>query len=56
MLHVCRNEILKEVEDVDYIALLGDEATAVSNTVQFVMVLRYVLKCGSAAERFWGFI
>lgn len=55
MLDVCRSEILREIAEVDYLALLGDEATDVSNCVQFVMVLRYVLKCGSAAERFWGF-
>lgn len=55
MLEVCREEILQEVGDADYLAILGDETTDVSNYVQFVLVLRTVDKVGNVVERFWGF-
>ena len=52
MLEVCREEILKEIEDAEYIAVMGDETTDVSNKVQFVIVIRYINKKVDVVERF----
>lgn len=55
MLTVCKNEILKEVEVADFLAIQCDETTDVSNHCQMAIILRYV-KEHSIREHFWTFL
>jgi hypothetical protein len=55
ILDVCREEILKEIKDCEYVSIVGDETTDTSNQVQFALLVRYVTKSAEVHERFWGF-
>ena len=54
LLKVYREEVVGEVGKAKYVAVLADESTDVSGSLQLVIVLRYVLDTG-VKERFWGF-
>lgn len=55
MLEVCRDVIIEEMKQADYVAIMADETTDVSEQTQLVLVFRYE-KNGVPYERFWGFI
>ncbi|XP_023312056.1 zinc finger MYM-type protein 1-like [Anoplophora glabripennis] len=55
MLEVCRNKIVTEINQSNYVAVMADEITDVSSKFQMVVVLRYVHE-GSPVERFLAFI
>lgn len=55
MLNVCREQILSEIRESQFVAIEADETTDVSNKCQMVLVFRYELG-GHVYERFWGFI
>ena len=55
MLDVFREEILAEIEGSEFISVLADETTDISEKFQLVIVVRYCNKEGKAMERFWGF-
>lgn len=55
MLTVCQSEILKEVEQADFLSIQCDETTDVSNHCQMVIILRYV-NGHAICERFWRFL
>ena len=54
-LEVYHKELCKEIEGADYIAIIADETTDVSNKFQLVIVLRYIIG-GKPVERFWKFV
>lgn len=55
MLQVYHEEVRKEIQKVDYVAIIADETTDVSCNFQLVTVLRYIV-AGQPVERFWNFI
>ena len=55
MLNECRKQIKVEIANADFISVIADETTDVSNKFQLVVVLRYILSNGKPVERFWGF-
>ncbi|KAF4529478.1 hypothetical protein B566_EDAN017765 [Ephemera danica] len=55
MYEVYQEEILAQVAEAEFMAVLGDETTDVENHIQYVIVIRYVLPNGDVTERFWGF-
>jgi len=54
MLEVCRDKIKEEINQSDFIALMADDTTDVSEHLQMALVFRYELN-GNVYERFWGF-
>ena len=52
MLNVFREEILAEIEEAEFVSILADETTDISEKFQLVIVLRYCNKEGKAVERF----
>jgi len=54
-LTVCQNQIKTEINEADFISIIADETTDVSNFFQMSIVFRYVLTDGSPVERFWSF-
>jgi len=52
---VARQNILSEIEMVQFISIIVDWTTHVSSTVHMVILFRYELK-GKPVERFWGFL
>ena len=55
MLEVFREEILSEIEETEFVSVLADETTDISEKFQLVIVLRYCNKEGKVVERFYGF-
>lgn len=55
ILNVCKTEILKEVSNANFLSILCDETTDVSNHCQMVLILRYVHGY-KVCERFWSFL
>lgn len=55
MFSVCQEEISKEIKEADYLSVIVDETTDVSNKYQMVVVFRYIAK-GKPVERFWNFL
>ncbi|CAH1106263.1 unnamed protein product [Psylliodes chrysocephalus] len=55
MFTVCQEEISKEIENADYLSIIADETSDVSNKFQMAIVFRYILK-GKPVERFWDFL
>lgn len=55
MFNVCQEEISKEIEQADYLSIIADETSDVSNKFQMAIVFRYVVK-GKPVERFWDFL
>ena len=54
MLEVCRDKIKEELNKTNFVALMADETTDISDRLQLVLVFRYELE-GVVQERFWGF-
>ena len=48
----CTNQ--KEIEQADFVAVIADDTTDVSNHLQNVVVFRYIVP-GKVIERFWTF-
>ncbi|XP_025410376.1 zinc finger MYM-type protein 1-like [Sipha flava] len=55
ILLVTRKQILLEIETAQFVSIIVDETTDISNMFQLVIVFRYELK-GQPVERFWGFL
>ena len=51
---ICREFIRKEIKESDFLAIISDNATDVSNYSQNVGVFRYI-KNETIVERFWSF-
>lgn len=54
--YVLKEEIRVEFENADYVGLLLDETTDVSNKSQLSIIFRYVKKDGFVVERFFSFV
>ena len=54
MLEVCHETIMQEMKNADFIALMADETTDISDQSQLALVFRYEIN-GQPHERFWGF-
>ncbi|KAL4126426.1 hypothetical protein QTP88_010648 [Uroleucon formosanum] len=54
ILSVCRNKIVNEIQQSEFISIIVDETTDISNIFQLVLILRYEVQ-GRPVERFWGF-
>ena len=52
---MCKQIIETEINNSDYLAVMMDETTDVSDKSQVVLVFRYI-KNGKAVERFWKFL
>jgi hypothetical protein len=52
MLEVCREKIKEELNEAQFVALMADETTDVSEHFQVVIVYRYEMN-GSVHQRFW---
>jgi hypothetical protein len=55
MFSVCQEEISKEINEADYLAVIADETSDVSNIFQMAIVFRYIVR-GKPVERFWHFL
>lgn len=55
MLEVCQEEIIKEIKEAEFLAIIADETSDISNIFQMATVFRYVVK-GKPVERFWNFV
>lgn len=55
MFNVCQEEISKEIKEADYLSIIADETSDVSNIFQMAIVFRYIAK-GKPVERFWDFL
>ena len=54
MLDICKDTIKKEIKESDFLAVISDDTTDVSNHSQNVVVFRYI-KDKTVVERFWSF-
>ena len=54
MFDVCQEKIKVEINNADFLAVISDDTTDVSQFSQNVVVLRYLVK-GTLVERFWSF-
>lgn len=51
MFSVCQEEISKEIKEADYLSVIADETSDVSNIFQVAIVFRYIAR-GNPVERF----
>ena len=56
MLSVCQAHIKKEIAASNFVSVMSDETSDISNIFQMVIVFRYTLANGTPVERFWSFI
>lgn len=54
VLKVYQEQIVYEVSQAPFLAVMADDTTDVSEVTQMVIVIRYLLK-GRIVERFWGY-
>eukprot|EP00795_Rhopilema_esculentum_P005495 gene5495-673_t len=54
MLNICKDVIKQEIKEADFLAVVSDDTTDVSNQSQNVVVFRYI-KDKTVVERFWSF-
>lgn len=54
ILSVCCNKIVNEIQQSEFISIIVDETTDISNIFQFVLILRYEVQ-GRPVERFCVF-
>ena len=54
MFKTLQSIIQKEIEQADFVAVIADDTTDVSNHLQNVVVFRYIVP-GKVGERFWSF-
>lgn len=55
MLQVCHDHISQEIKGADFVSIIADETTDVSNIFQMVLVYRYIIN-DKVVERFWRFL
>ena len=56
VLQVFRKQVVLEISQADYLAVIADESTDISGQTQLVIVFRYINKSsGEVVERFWGY-
>jgi hypothetical protein len=55
MLDVCHDQISKEIKDSEFVSVIADETSDISNTFQMALIYRYVIG-DKPVERFWGFL
>lgn len=53
MIQVCHEEITKEIQGSDFLAVIADEIRDVANKLRLVIVFRYICSNGKPVERFW---
>lgn len=51
---VYKQDILRDIEATEYVAIIADEPTDVSGKNQLAIILRYIVNC-EVHERFWSF-
>jgi len=49
---ICQNQIKTEINQADFLSVIADETTDVSNSFQISIVFRYILTDRSPVERF----
>ncbi|XP_065070319.1 zinc finger MYM-type protein 1-like [Rhopilema esculentum] len=54
MYKIMQSKIQKEIKEADFVAVIADDTTDVSNHLQNVVVFRYITS-GKIVERFWTF-
>lgn len=54
-LAVCQQRIINEIKQAEYISVMTDETTDVSDQYQMSIIFRYLLSDETPVERFWGF-
>ena len=54
MLDFCKDIIRKEIKESEFLSVIVDDTTDVSNKLQNVVVFRYIVN-GTVFERFWSF-
>uniref|UniRef100_A0A8D8VVN1 Zinc finger MYM-type protein 1 n=1 Tax=Cacopsylla melanoneura TaxID=428564 RepID=A0A8D8VVN1_9HEMI len=54
MLEVCQEQIVSEITESEFLAVMADDTTDVTGNTQTVIVFRYQLH-GTVYERFWGY-
>ena len=53
---MCRKQVILEIIQTDYLAVIADKSTDISSQTQFVIVFRYINKSsGEEVERFWSY-
>lgn len=55
MLEVCHEQIIEEIKNSPFIAIMADETTDVAAKSQMVVIFRYV-RDGEPIERFWSYV
>lgn len=55
MLGVCHEKIAEEIKAANFLAVIADETSDVSNRLQIAIVYRYIVK-NRPVERFWTFL
>ena len=55
MLEVCQEEIMKEIKDAEFLAVIADETSDVASIFQMLIIYRYLVN-GKPVERFWNFV
>lgn len=53
VLGVCREEIIKQVKNAEYLSVIVDESHDISCKSQLIVILRYLIN-GKPVERFWN--
>lgn len=56
ILDVCHEEIIREINEASFLALITDKTTNVSASFHIATIFRYVTKDGDPVERFWNFL
>ncbi|KAJ8017404.1 hypothetical protein HOLleu_45217 [Holothuria leucospilota] len=54
MFKIAQSDIQQEIKDTKFLAVISDDTTDVSNHLQNVGILRYLVS-GQVVERFWSF-
>ncbi|ERL87673.1 hypothetical protein D910_05063 [Dendroctonus ponderosae] len=55
MLEVCHEQIIDEINNSSFLAIMADETTDVAAKSQMAVILRYV-RDGEPVERFWNYL
>ena len=56
VLQVFRRQVIFEISQANYLAVIADESTDISGQTQLVIVFRYINNLsGEVVERFWGY-
>lgn len=55
MLDVCHEQIIEEINNSPFLAIMADKTTDVAAKTQLVVIFRYV-RNGEPIERFWNYL